>query len=59
MRYRASTQRGSNMRGWFSQIVIGIIVTVIGTVVANAIVGNERGSRHMLPGVHTHGSARH
>jgi hypothetical protein len=25
------------MKGWMSQIVIGIIVTVIGTVIANAI----------------------
>jgi len=33
------------MRGFFSQILIGVIVTVIGTVIANAIVrgGHGRG----------------
>jgi hypothetical protein len=29
------------MRKWMSQIIIGIIVTVIGTVIANAIVGGS------------------
>jgi hypothetical protein len=31
-------------KGWVSQIVIGIIVTVIGTVVANAILKGGRGA---------------
>jgi uncharacterized membrane protein YeaQ/YmgE (transglycosylase-associated protein family) len=31
------------MRGWFSQIVIGIIVTVVGTVIANAVVRGMSG----------------
>ena len=29
------------MRGWMSQIVIGIVVTVVGTVIANAIIGGK------------------
>ncbi|AGK57494.1 hypothetical protein HYPDE_29078 [Hyphomicrobium denitrificans 1NES1] len=44
------------MRGVFSQIVIGIIVTVIGTVIANAVVGSGR--HHFLPGIHYSGSSR-
>ncbi len=39
------------MRGLFSQIVIGIIVTVIGTLVTDAITGGNM-SRHFVPGVH-------
>ena len=31
------------MQGWFSQIVIGIIVTVVGTVIANSIVRGPGG----------------
>jgi len=42
------------MQGWFSQIVIGIIVTVVGTVIANSIVGG-RGGRHFSPGFHISG----
>lgn len=44
------------MRGVFSQIVIGVIVTVIGTVIANAVVGNGR--YHLMPGSHYSGSRR-
>ena len=33
------------MRNWTSQIVIGIIVTVVGTVIANAIIGGK--GRHV------------
>ena len=33
----------SIMRNWTSQIIIGIIVTVVGTVIANAIIGGGRG----------------
>ena len=31
------------MKGWTSQIVIGIIVTVVGTVIANAIIRGGSG----------------
>jgi uncharacterized membrane protein YeaQ/YmgE (transglycosylase-associated protein family) len=44
------------MRGIFSQIVIGIIVTVVGTVIANALVGSGRG-HHFVPGIHYSGSS--
>jgi hypothetical protein len=43
------------MRNWTSQIVIGIIVTVVGTVIANAIVGGS--GRHVF-GSHFSGPAR-
>jgi uncharacterized membrane protein YeaQ/YmgE (transglycosylase-associated protein family) len=46
------------MQGWFSQIVIGIIVTVIGTVIANALVGSGRGGHHFVPGIHSGPSRR-
>ncbi len=39
------------MRGLFSQIIIGVIVTVIGTLVTDAITGGNM-SRHFVPGVH-------
>ncbi|MGE0850174.1 MAG: hypothetical protein AB7O44_11230 [Hyphomicrobiaceae bacterium] len=39
------------MRNWMSQIVIGIIVTVVGAVIANAIIGGP-GKRHVLGGGH-------
>jgi hypothetical protein len=42
------------MRGWVSQIVIGIIVTVVGTVIAQAIVEGGRG-RHFIGGGHVSG----
>jgi hypothetical protein len=44
------------MQSLFSQIVIGIIVTVVGTVIANAIVGG-RGGRHLIPGMHFSGQS--
>jgi len=44
------------MRGWIPQIVIGIIVTVAGTVIADAIVGH---GRHAFSGGHFGGFARH
>lgn len=43
------------MRDWMSQIVIGIIVTVIGTVIANSFVGGK--GRHVFDG-HYSGSPR-
>lgn len=48
----------SVMRGFFSQIVIGIIVTVVGTVIANALVGSGRGGSHFMSGVHMSGPGR-
>ena len=44
------------MKSWIPQIVIGIIVTVAGTVIADAIVGH---GRHSPAGVHFSGFARH
>jgi hypothetical protein len=44
----------SRMQSWFSQIIIGIIVTVVGTVIANSIVSG-RGGRHFIPGIHLSG----
>ncbi len=45
------------MRSWMSQIVIGIIVTVIGTVIANAIIGGGKG-RHAFGGGYVSGYTR-
>jgi hypothetical protein len=45
------------MRSWTSQIVIGIIVTVVGTVIANAIIGGS-GGRHFFGGSHFSGPSR-
>ena len=45
------------MKDWIPQIVIGIIVTVVGTVVANSIVGGH--ARHAFPGSHFSTLARH
>jgi hypothetical protein len=44
------------MRNWTSQIVIGIIVTVVGTVIANAIIGGK--GRGFIGGSHFSGPAR-
>jgi len=49
--------RGRSMRAWTSQIVIGIIVTVVGTVIANAIIGGS-GGRHIFGGSHFSGPLR-
>jgi len=45
-----------HMQSWLSQIIIGIIVTVVGTVIANALVGG-RGGRHLIPGIHISGTS--
>jgi hypothetical protein len=45
------------MQGWMSQIVIGIIVTVVGTVIANAII-SEKGGRGFFSGGYHAGPAR-
>jgi hypothetical protein len=42
----------SFMQGWFSQIVIGVIVTVIGTVIANGLTGGRVG-HHFAPGFYS------
>jgi hypothetical protein len=39
------------MQGWFGQIIIGVIVTVIGTLVADAISGGHM-TRHFSHGYH-------
>jgi hypothetical protein len=44
------------MKYWIPQIVIGIIVTVAGTVIADSIVGH---GRHSFNGGHFAGFARH
>jgi hypothetical protein len=41
------------MRNWMSQIAIGIIVTVIGTVIANAIIGGGKGRNAFGGGYHS------
>ena len=51
---RRASLEGWSMRGWMSQIVIGIIVTVVGTVIADAIV-SARGGRHFITGSHFSG----
>ena len=48
---------GTRMRDWFSQIVIGVIVTVIGTVIAHAII-TGKGGRYFFGGGHYSGPAR-
>jgi hypothetical protein len=45
------------MKGWMSQIVIGIIVTVVGTVIANAIVRGT-GGKSFIGGSHYSGGFR-
>jgi hypothetical protein len=45
------------MKGWTSQIVIGIIVTVVGTVIANAIIRGA-GGKHFVGGAHFSGPVR-
>jgi hypothetical protein len=45
------------MKGWLSQIVIGIIVTVVGTVIANAVV-RGMGGKGFLGGGHYAGPSR-
>ena len=45
------------MKGWMSQIVIGIIVTVVGTVIANTIIRGG-GGKNFFGGSHFSGPAR-
>ena len=44
------------MKDWIPQIVIGIIVTVVGTVIANAIIGGK--GRSFIGASHFSGPAR-
>jgi hypothetical protein len=51
------------MKNWMSQIIIGIIVTVVGTLIANALIGGSKGKRfyggkHLYGGGHFSGPAR-
>ncbi|HXE68172.1 MAG TPA: hypothetical protein VN523_02375 [Hyphomicrobiaceae bacterium] len=46
------------MRYWTSQIVIGIIVTVVGTVIANAVIKAFGGRKHAVDAPHYSGPAR-
>ena len=45
------------MKGWMSQIVIGIIVTVVGTVIAPAVV-KGMGGKGLFGGGHYAGPSR-
>ena len=45
------------MQNWMSQIVIGVIVTVIGTVIAHAIISGK-GGRYFFGGSHYSGSGK-
>ncbi len=45
------------MKNWIPQIAIGIIVTIVGTVIANTIVTEY--TRHAFPGSHFSVLTRH
>jgi hypothetical protein len=45
------------MKGWMSQIVIGVIVTVVGTVIAHAIISGK-GGRYFFGSGHYSGPVR-
>ena len=58
LHYAVSGFRGVRLvRNWIPQIVIGIIVTVVGTVIADSI-ARGLGHRHFFDGSHFSGSAR-
>jgi hypothetical protein len=40
------------MKDWIPQIIIGLIVTVVGTVLANAIVGGQSRGKQWSPRFH-------
>jgi hypothetical protein len=46
------------MKNWASQIVIGIIVTVVGTVIANVVIKGFGGRKGFIGGGHYSGPAR-
>jgi len=57
-RYKRSEPGHRHMRYWTSQIVIGIIVTVVGTVLANVIIKAFGSRKHVIDGAHYSGPAR-
>lgn len=46
------------MQNWMSQIIIGIIVTVVGTVIAHAIISDKGGRKFFGGGYQSWGPAR-
>jgi hypothetical protein len=46
------------MKTWLSQIVIGVIVTVVGTVIADAILQGGKYRKKVFGGYHNSGSHR-
>ena len=54
----AGSGHRQRMQGWFSQIIIGIIVTVVGTVIANSIVRGPGGRHFSMSGMHFSGPTR-
>jgi hypothetical protein len=50
--------RGNGMKGWMSQIVIGVIVTVVGTVIADAILQGGKGRKRFFGESHFSGLPR-
>ena len=57
-RYKRCEPGHRHMRYFTSQIVIGIIVTVIGTVLANVIIKAFGSRKHVIDGAHYSGPAR-
>jgi hypothetical protein len=55
--HRSDRQQALQMRDWMSQIIIGVIVTVVGTVIANALIRGS-GGKHFYGGSHFSGPAR-
>ena len=50
--------RGNCHESWMSQIVIGIIVTVVGTVIADAILQGGKGRKRFFSDSHYSGLPR-
>lgn len=46
------------MKGWMSQIVIGVIVTVVGTVIADTILQGGKGRKRLFSESHYSGLPR-
>ena len=46
------------MKSWMSQIVIGIIVTVVGTVIADAVLQGGKGRKRFFSDGHYSGLPR-
>jgi hypothetical protein len=56
MRPIASVE-ATHVKNWIPQIIIGIIVTVVGTVIADSIARGS-GHKHFFGGSHFSGSGR-